>query len=82
MIEDDLRAAFERHETLTPPTGPLRAAIDRVAAVRRHRLTRRLAGAAVALIAVASLPFAPNTTAALPAKNTMLPGAAPPSTGR
>ena len=26
MIEDDLRAAFARHETLTPPTGPVRAA--------------------------------------------------------
>ena len=42
MIEDDLRAAFTRHEPLTPPTGPLRVAIDRTRhAVRRRRRRRR-----------------------------------------
>ncbi|HTF08490.1 MAG TPA: LCP family protein [Asanoa sp.] len=80
MIEEQLRETFERHETLAPPSAPLREAIDRaVVRRRRHRFTRRLAGAAVALVAAASLPFALNTTAALPAiDSTMLPGAAPP----
>ncbi|NES14456.1 MULTISPECIES: LCP family protein [Micromonospora] len=52
MIEDDLRAAFARHEALTPPTGPLRAAIDRtVVRRRRRRLRLRLGGTALALVA-------------------------------
>lgn len=44
MIEDDLRAAFARHEPLTPPTGPLRAAIDRLTIRRRRRRRRWQAG--------------------------------------
>ncbi|MEU4771232.1 LCP family protein [Micromonospora sp. NPDC023644] len=53
MIEDDLRAAFARHETLTPPAGPLRSAIDRLAAARRRRRLRlRAGGAALALLGV------------------------------
>ncbi|SIN28732.1 LCP family protein [Micromonospora cremea] len=53
MIEDDLRAAFARHEPLTPPTGPLRAAIDRLATRRRRRRQRwRAGGAALALLGV------------------------------
>ncbi|PWR11882.1 LytR family transcriptional regulator [Micromonospora acroterricola] len=53
MIEDDLRAAFARHEPLTPPTGPLRAAIDRLATGRRRRRQRwRAGGAALALLGV------------------------------
>ncbi|MEO3775707.1 LCP family protein [Micromonospora sp. B11E3] len=56
MIEDDLRAAFTRHEPLAPPTGPLRAAIDRIAAARRSRRRRRRVGAAaLALLAVTGL---------------------------
>ncbi|MEW2426990.1 LCP family protein [Micromonospora sp. NPDC047644] len=52
MIEDDLRAAFARHETLTPSTGPLRVAIDRLAAVRRRRRQRfQAAGVTLALLA-------------------------------
>ncbi|MFG2056514.1 LCP family protein [Micromonospora sp. NPDC048930] len=52
MIEDDLRAAFARHEALTPPTGPLRTAIDRtVVRRRRRRLRLRLAGTALAVAA-------------------------------
>ncbi|MDG4778457.1 LCP family protein [Micromonospora sp. WMMD961] len=52
MIEDDLRAAFARHEQLTPSTGPLRAAIDRLAATRRRRRQRfQAAGVTVALLA-------------------------------
>ncbi|MCG5436701.1 LCP family protein [Micromonospora foliorum] len=51
MIEDDLRAAFVRHEPLTPSTGPLRAAIDRLAAVRRRRRQRfQAAGVTLALL--------------------------------
>ncbi|WBB65622.1 LCP family protein [Micromonospora sp. WMMD812] len=51
MIEDELRAAFARHEALTPPAGPVRAAIDRVVAVRRRRRQRvRAAGVALALV--------------------------------
>ncbi|MEU8419861.1 LCP family protein [Micromonospora sp. NPDC048835] len=52
MIEDDLRAAFARHEPLTPATGPLRAAIDRLAAGRRRRRQRfQAAGVTLALLA-------------------------------
>ncbi|MFI6237817.1 LCP family protein [Micromonospora sp. NPDC050784] len=52
MIEDDLRAAFARHEPLTPSTGPLRVAIDRLAAVRRRRRQRfQAAGVTLALLA-------------------------------
>lgn len=58
MIEDDLRAAFARHETLAPPTGPLRAAIDRVARRRRRRRLRlRLGGTALALVAATLVGF-------------------------
>lgn len=58
MIEDDLRAAFARHEALTPPTGPLRAAIDRtVVRRRRRRLRIRLAGTAMAVVAAALTGF-------------------------
>ncbi|MEU4472654.1 LCP family protein [Micromonospora sp. NPDC023888] len=53
MIEDDLRAAFDRHEPLTPPTGPVRAAIDRLAARRRQRRRRwQAGGAALAVLGV------------------------------
>ncbi|MGW2624320.1 LCP family protein [Micromonospora taraxaci] len=53
MIEDDLRAAFSRHEPLTPPTGPLRAAIDRLATVRRRRRRRwQAGGTALAMLGV------------------------------
>ncbi|MBM0276440.1 LCP family protein [Micromonospora tarensis] len=53
MIEDDLRAAFARHEPLTPSTGPLRAAIDRLATRRRRRRQRwQAGGTALALLGV------------------------------
>jgi len=35
VIEDELRAAFARHERLVPPAGPVLAAI--LATVRRRR---------------------------------------------
>ncbi|MGR6316549.1 LCP family protein [Micromonospora soli] len=58
MIEDDLRAAFARHEGITPPTGPLRAAIDRaVVRRRRRRLRLRLGGTALAVVAAALAGF-------------------------
>ncbi|MEU9825048.1 LCP family protein [Micromonospora chersina] len=58
MIEEDLRAAFARREALTPPTGPVRAAIDRaVVRRRRRRLRLRLAGTALAVVAAALAGF-------------------------
>ncbi|WP_433284266.1 LCP family protein [Micromonospora sp. CA-244673] len=58
MTEDDLRAAFARREELTPPTGPVRAAIDRaVVRRRRRRLRLRLAGTAMAVVAAALAGF-------------------------
>ncbi|MEV4640747.1 LCP family protein [Actinoplanes sp. NPDC049548] len=55
-IEEELRAAFARHEAETPAAGPLRAKID-IAWVRakRRRRARRTAGVAAALL-VATLP--------------------------
>ncbi|MGC4808007.1 LCP family protein [Micromonospora sp. DT233] len=50
MIEEDLRAAFARHEPLTPATGPLRAAIDRTATTVRRRRRRRTAIGAACLV--------------------------------
>ncbi|MEU6072387.1 LCP family protein [Micromonospora sp. NPDC047074] len=53
MIEDDLRAAFARHEALAPPVGPVRSAIDRLAAARRRRRLRlRAGGVALVLLGV------------------------------
>ncbi|AGZ38413.1 LCP family protein [Actinoplanes friuliensis] len=50
-IEEELRAAFERHETLAPPIGPVRAKIDMAwARARRRRLVRRVTGAAAGLL--------------------------------
>ncbi|GIG88905.1 LCP family protein [Plantactinospora endophytica] len=62
LIEDELRAAFVRHESLTPDPVPLRAAIDR-RAVRRRRLRRTatVAGAALALTGVLALPMLGRT---------------------
>ncbi|MCW3844749.1 LCP family protein [Micromonospora yasonensis] len=58
MIEDDLRAAFARHESLTPPAAPVRAAIDRIVVRRRRRRFRlRLAGTALATVAAALAGF-------------------------
>ncbi|RKN46469.1 LCP family protein [Micromonospora endolithica] len=64
MTEDDLRAAFARHEPLTPPAGPVRAAIDRLAARRRRRRQRlRIGAAAFALVGVLGVvpQFLPGT---------------------
>lgn len=64
MIEDELRAAFGRHETLTPPIGPVRAAIERtVVRRRRQRFRLRVGGTALALVAAALIgvpAFAPD----------------------
>ncbi|MFU8872354.1 LCP family protein [Micromonospora sp. SL4-19] len=58
MIEDDLLAAFARLEALTPPTGPVRAAIERATVRRRRRRFRlRLGGTALALVAAALAGF-------------------------
>ncbi|PWU50422.1 LytR family transcriptional regulator [Micromonospora globispora] len=62
MIEDELRAAFARHETLAPATAPIRAAIERtVVRRRRRRLRLRLGGTALALV-VAALVGVPAMT--------------------
>ncbi|WP_328464192.1 LCP family protein [Actinoplanes sp. NBC_00393] len=50
-IEEELRAAFERHETLTPATAPVRAEIDFAwGRAKRRRTWRRAAGAAAAVL--------------------------------
>ncbi|GAA2496304.1 LCP family protein [Winogradskya humida] len=59
-IEEELRAAFERHEDQTPATGPVRDKIN-IAWVRakRRRLVLRTTGAAAAVVlAGAALPVA------------------------
>ncbi|WP_200208725.1 LCP family protein [Micromonospora coerulea] len=79
MIEDDLRAAFARHETLTPPIGPVRAAIERsVVRRRRRRFRLRLGGTALALVlaALVGVPaFTPNRVEKVP----LLSESAPPT---
>ncbi len=79
MIEEQLRDAFERHEKLAPPSAPLREAIDRaVVRRRRHRFGRRLAGAALAVVAVLSVPFVLRDTIERPLiGEPLLPGSAP-----
>jgi LCP family protein required for cell wall assembly len=54
MIEDELRAAFARHEPQAPAVAMLRPAIARLAARRRRRRARVRAGG-VALLALAVL---------------------------
>ncbi|MEU5562958.1 LCP family protein [Micromonospora musae] len=54
MTENELRAAFARHEALTPPAGPVRAAIDRAVVVRRRR-RQRFGAAGVALAVLGAL---------------------------
>ena len=66
MIEEELRATFARHEELAPAVGPLRAAIDRIAARRRRRrLAVRTPGAALAVLAVVAVPMLGRTVARL-----------------
>ncbi|GIF11629.1 LCP family protein [Actinoplanes teichomyceticus] len=57
-VEEELRAAFARHEALTPAVGPVRDRIDFAwVRVRRRRAKRRVIGAAAAvLLAGAALP--------------------------
>ncbi|MFG1675195.1 LCP family protein [Micromonospora sp. NPDC049282] len=57
MIEHELRATFARHEGLTPPTGPVRAAIQRAVVRRRRRRRVGTAGTALAAVAVALVGF-------------------------
>ncbi|MEV4763597.1 LCP family protein [Micromonospora chokoriensis] len=81
MIEDDLRAAFARHEQLTPSTGALRAAIDRLAATRRRRRQRfQAAGVTLALLAALGVGV-PHLRPEPVVEGQLLPGrpAAPPS---
>ncbi|MFI7219433.1 LCP family protein [Micromonospora maritima] len=76
MIEDELRAAFARHEELAPPTGPVRAAIDQAVVGRRRRRRRvRLAGTSLAVAAVALVGF----TVAAPRPPAPAPPAARPT---
>ncbi|MFI7596315.1 LCP family protein [Actinoplanes sp. NPDC049681] len=57
-IEEELRAAFARHEADIPAAGPVRAKIDiaRVRAKRRRRVRRSTGAAAALLIAIAPVP--------------------------
>ncbi|MFF5176894.1 LCP family protein [Micromonospora sp. NPDC000316] len=74
MIEDDLRAVFARHEPLTPPTGPLRASIDRLAATRRRRRQRfQAAGVTLALLAALGVGV-PQLRPDRPAEESLLSG--------
>lgn len=78
MIEDELRAAFARHEPLAPAVAPVRAAIDRTALRRRRRRARRrLGGTALALI-VAALVGVPAFTPDRPPTVPLLTEPAPP----
>ena len=69
MIEDDLRASFARHEFQAPAVGPLRRAIDRLAARRRRRrlLLRTGSAAALVLVALIAVPL----TVGSPSMHTM-----------
>ena len=63
MIEEDLRAAFARHEALTPAAEPLRAAIQTQVVRRRRRRMVARSGivATFLLVAMAALPsFVPR----------------------
>lgn len=53
MIEDELRAAFARHEDITPQLGALRKAIDKAAARRRQKHWGVSAGATAIAVVVA-----------------------------
>lgn len=79
MIEDQLRETFARHELLAPPAAPLRDAIDRVVVRRRRRrFANRVAGAALAVAAAVSAPFALSNAVDAPRIDTsILPGGAP-----
>jgi LCP family protein required for cell wall assembly len=78
MIEDDLRAAFARHEALAPDVVPVRAAIDRaVVRRRRHRFRLRLGGTALVLV-VAALVGVPAFTPDRPLTVPLLTEPAPP----
>ncbi|WP_243706407.1 LCP family protein [Micromonospora sp. KC721] len=61
----ELRAAFARHEELTPPVAPLRAAIDRLV-VRRRRRRRRLQVGTTALAVLVLLGLAAPQVVGLP----------------
>ena len=72
MIEDDLRASFERHEAQAPAVGPLRRAIERLTARRRRRrrLLRTGGAAALVLVALIAVPLGlrpgPETMSLMP----------------
>jgi len=77
MIEDDLRAVFARHEELTPPVGPVREAIDKVATRRRRRrLAVRAAGAVLAVLTVVTVPTVGRSLVSAPASEVPV-GASP-----
>ncbi|MDG4822314.1 LCP family protein [Asanoa sp. WMMD1127] len=79
MIEERLRETFDRHEPLVPPSAPLRAAIDGAVRRRRrrHRIGQRLAAAALALVAIGSVPLALRDKVEPPSiAEQLLPGSA------
>lgn len=84
-IEEELRAAFARHEAMTPAVGPVRAKIDAAwVRAKRRRTTLRAAGVASAvLMAGAAVPVTleqwQHRTSSLPVVES--PSATPPMTG-
>ncbi|GAA3743355.1 hypothetical protein GCM10022225_28630 [Plantactinospora mayteni] len=81
-VEDELRAAFARHESLAPEAGPLRAAIDRRAVGRRRRRrVAQVAGAALAMLGVLALPTLGRTVGMSPVSEVPAPPLATRPTG-
>ncbi|PZF91210.1 LCP family protein [Micromonospora deserti] len=80
MIDDDLRAAFARHEALAPPAAPVRAAIDRLAATRRRRRQRlRATGVALALVGALGIGIPRLAPDPVATDATLLPATAAPA---
>ncbi|GAA3344073.1 hypothetical protein GCM10020358_45810 [Amorphoplanes nipponensis] len=79
-IEEELRAAFARHETLAPPVAPVRARIDQAwVRAKRRRLARRITGAAAAvLLTGAAVPTVLQRWEHAAAPTVTLAGEAPP----
>ncbi|GAB3965844.1 LCP family protein [Plantactinospora veratri] len=81
-VEDELRAAFARYESLTPEAGPLRAAIDRRASRRRgRRRAARVIGAALAILGVLAVPTFGRTVGMPPVSEVAAPPLAARATG-
>ncbi|MGI5146678.1 LCP family protein [Plantactinospora sp. CA-294935] len=82
LVEQELRAAFVRYESLTPEAGPLRAAIDRrVVRRRRRRRAAQVAGVALAMLGVLAVPTFGRTVGVPPVPEVAAPPLAARPTG-